>query len=453
MPFFTRDKGFYRTLLHLMVVIVLQNVVAYSVNMADNLMLGAYSQSALSGAATVNMIQFLFQSAVTPLGEGIVVLGSQYWGQQRTDPIRRLVSIAAYAAFAVGLGVFFAVCFFPRPILGLFTTDEAIIAEGLAYLELIRFTYPIFALTTVFMAALRTVGTVNISFFTSLVSLVVDVGINYALIFGKLGAPEMGIRGASVGTLAARCLELGIVLWFLLFRDKKLRLFSANFFRFDRALARDYRGVSVNMVISSLLWAAATPIQTGILGHLSSDAIAANSASTTIFQYLKVVTQGEASASSVITGRAVGGGDLDTIKAYSRTLQVIFLLIGIALGLALFFVRVPLLSLYSMTPATRTMADQLLILLCFIMVGMAYQMPVGAGIIRGGGDTKFMLYMNLISTWAVVIPLSFMAAFWWKLPVVAVVAFLNADQIFKCVPCAIRVNSYKWIRHLTQKNA
>lgn len=450
-PFFTRDKGFYRTLVHLMLVVVLQNVVAYSVNMADNLMLGAYSQASLSGAATVNMIQFVFQSVVNSLGEGLVILSSQYWGQGRREPVRRLAGIALTAAFAVGLAVTAATSLFPRQIVGLFTPDEEIIRQGVAYLELIRFTYVLFALSAVLNAVLRTIGSVNVTFGVSVLSLAVDVGINYALIFGRFGMPEMGIRGASVGTLAARLLEVLVLAGYLAFRDQKLRMFGRDLLRPDRGLARDYFRVARNVVTSSVLWALATPIQTGILGHLTADAIAANSVSTTLYQYLKVVTQGEASAAAVIVGRAVGEGDLPRLRSYCRTLQAIFLGIGVCLGVALYFVRIPLLSLYELTPAAREMANGILILLCFVMVGMAYEMPVGAGIIRGGGDTRYSLVNNLISTWGIVMPLSFAAAFWFKWPVVAVVACLNSDQIFKCIPAALWANSYRWVRHLTQQ--
>lgn len=447
----TKDKGFYKTLGQLMLVVVLQNVVAYSVNMADNLMLGAYSQASLSGASTVNMIQFVFQSIVNALGEGVVILSSQYWGQRRTEPVRRIVGIALTATFVVGMAVTMLTSLFPRQIVGLFTTDADIIAQGAAYLELIRFTYVLFAITAVLNAALRTIGSVSVTFGVSVLSLVVDVSINYTLIFGKFGMPEMGIRGAAVGTLVARTLEVLVTGGYLLLRDQQLQLFRRGLFRLDKLLAKDYLRVVRNMVISSLLWALATPIQTGILGHLSADAIAANSVSTTLYQYLKVVTQGEASASSVIVGRTVGRGDMQKIKEYSRTLQVLYVAIGVVLGAALFFVRIPLLTLYDLTPEAREMANGILILLCFVMVGMAYEMPVSAGIIRGGGDTRYSLVTNLISTWGIVMPLSFAAAFWFDWPVVAVVACLNSDQIFKCIPAAVWSNSYKWVSNLTRK--
>lgn len=450
---FTRDKDFYKTLARLMVMVVFQNVIAYSVNMADNLMLGAYSQEALSGAATVNMIQFMVQQLSMAVGDGLVVICAQYWGIRKLEPIHRFTGLGLLAGAVLGGSAFCLTTFWPSELLGLFTADQGIIREGLAYLELIRFTYPVYVLTAVLMASLRSVETVGISFGISAVSLAIDVGINYALIFGKFGCPEMGIRGAAVGTLAARIFELSAILIYLAFWDKKLRLSAARMFRFAAGEVRDFLKVVCPLFLTQMFWSIATPIQTGILGRMSPDAIAANSVSTTLFQYLKVITVGEASASAVLIGRTVGRGDMARIRSYSRTLQAIYLIFGAALGLALFCIREPFLQLYTLTDTAREMADQILIVLSAVMVGMAYQMPTGSGIIKGGGDVKFSMIVNLISTWGIVMPLSFLGAFVWKLPVAAVVALLNSDQIFKCLPIAVRANRFRWVRRLTKEEA
>ena len=197
----------------------------------------------------------------------------------------------------------------------------------------------------------------------------------------------------------------------------------------------------------------ATPIQTGILGHLSADAIAANSVATTMFQYLKVITVSEASATSVVVGKMVGAGTVEKhgLQPYVHALQAIFLVIGFLLGGVLLLIRGPLLSFYALSPSAMTLAGQLLLLMVLIFVGMAYQMPASVGIVRGGGETKFNMRLNLISTWAIVMPLSIAAAFWWKLPVFWVVFCLNCDQIFKCLPVAIYTNQYRWVHQLTRK--
>lgn len=435
-----------------MAMVILQNVVAYSVNMADNIMLGSYSQSSLSGAATVNQVQFMTQQITLAVGDSLVVLGSQFWGEKKSEPIRKLTGIALIFGFVIGFGVFAWTSLDPAGVLAIFTDDESYIAEGVKYLGLIRFTYPIYVITTVLLSALRSVKTVGIALWVSVSSLILDVGINYVLIFGKFGMPEMGITGAAIGTLAARVTELVTVLVYLVFIDKKLSLFTQNIFAFTKEQFAKFFRILLPSFVSNFVWSIATPIQTSILGHLSKDAIAANSVSVTMFQYLKIIVIGEASASAVVIGNTIGetkDEENEKVKEYSRTLQLMYIIFALALGTILFFLRKPYLSLYDLSGAAMEMADDILVLMCFIFVGMAYQMPTSVGIIKGGGDVKYVMFLNLVSTWGIVMPLSFAAAFVWNLPIVWIVALLNSDQIFKCVPIAIHAARNKWIKRLT----
>jgi putative MATE family efflux protein len=437
-------------------VVALQNVVSYSVNVADNLMLGNYSQAALSGAATVNQIQFMVQQTIFGgLVPGMVAINAQYWGQKKLSPIRVVSGTALKVGLCFGLAVFAVTALIPRQLLGLFTSEEAILTAGLEYLSILKYTYLFYVLTTILLGALRSVETVNIAFGVSLMSLIVNVCINYTLIFGNFGAPELGIRGAAIGTLIARVLEFSVVVFYVLKADRKLRLFSEeNPFRRDKQLEGDLRRVASVTTTNSVLWSLATPIQTAILGHLSADAIAANSVSTTLFQYMKVVVMGEASSSSVVVGRTLGSGitEKEQLQPYVRSLQGIYVILGLTFGGVLLALRKPLLSCYSLSPTAMELASRLILLMVVIYVFMAYQMPTGSGIIQGGGDTKFSMRLNLVSTWCIVMPLSFAGAFWWKLPVFWVVFLLNSDQIFKCVPIFLRANSYKWVRVLTRKD-
>ena len=185
-------------------------------------------------------------------------------------------------------------------------------------------------------------------------------------------------------------------------------------------------------------------------GLTAFSAIAADSVASTFYQYMKVVVLAMSSASSVMMGKAVGKGDLDEVKAAARTLCVLDVGIGMILGAVLYFTKDFLLARYTLSPTATQLAEQLIIIMAIVMVGMAYQMPVGSGIIRGAGDTKFSLYVNMISTWGIVLPLSLSAAFWWKCPIPAVVICLQSDQIFKGLPIFLRFRSYKWIHKLTR---
>lgn len=448
--FFTKDKTFYRTLFSMMIVVALQNVVTYSVNMVDNIMLGRLSQEALSGAATVNQIFFMVDQFALSIGNTLVAIAAQYWGQKKLQPIRTLTGIALKLGLIVS-AVIIAICaFFPDQVLRIFTNSPEIIAEGKQYLFIIMWTFALFIVSNILMAALRAVGTVKIAFYTSVVSLCINAFGNYVLIYGKMGFPQLGIRGAAISTLIARIAELLIVVIYIAKVDKKLNLFHRDLFKFNRDLKRDYTKVYIPIMISQVLWGVSVPMQTAILGHLSADAIAANSVATTFYQYLKVVVLAMSATSAVLIGNAIGRGDMRRIKSDARTISVIDVAVGICLGLALIALRKPLLSLYNLDATATDLALTLIVLMGFIMMTMSYQMPVSFGLIQGGGDTKFTMKMNMISTWCIVMPLSFMAAFWWKLPVPLVVLVIQSDQIFKCLPTFIHFRKYTWMKKLTR---
>lgn len=447
----SRDKNFYRTFLKLAFALMMQQAVVLSVNLADNVMLGSYSETALSGVAAVNQIQFILQQLVFGFTNGMVVLASQYWGRKQTEPIRALTGIALRGAAAVAIVLFALVSLFPERAVGLFTQEAAIIAEGCAYLSIVRWSYLFFAVTTVLLGGMRSVEKVNIALRVSLMALVVNCSINFALIGGRFGCPEMGVRGAAIGTLTARVLECAVVSAYVLRRDERLSLRLRHLRALDRVLLRDYARVSLPLIATSFLWGLNTALQTVILGHLSASAIAAHSISSTIFLFLKVASVGASSAAAVITGRTVGEGDWENIRTNSRTLQVIFIGIGAALGAALLVIRMPLLSLYALSEETRALAETFILIEATVLVTMSYQMCTNTGIISGGGDTRFVLVMDLIAIWGFVVPLSLLCAFRWNAPPAIVLLMLNADQYLKCIPAAIHCNGYRWVKKLTRE--
>ena len=443
--------GFYRNFFSIYTALVLQNVVTLSVNLADNMMLGAYSETSLSGVAAVNQIQFVFQQMVMALGEGAVMFCSQYWGKKQTEPMKKIMATAMRAGLFVAAVLFVLVSLFPHQAVGVFTTDGPIIEEGVRYIRTIRFTYLFFAMTQILLASLRSVEVVRIALYLSVTAFFVNCGINYVLIYGRFGAPEMGVLGAAVGTLTARILEWGILVFYVAKREKRLGLRLRDYFRSDRVLAGDYFKVTTPVFLVQSLWGLNTALQTVILGHMTAAAIAANSVASTVFLMVKSTAVGAASTASVLIGKAVGAGDLKEVKAYAKRLQRMFLVIGILSGILLFFIRIPILSLYDLSPETKKMADTFLIILSVVCVGMSYQMPTNNGIIRGGGHAGFVVKMDLISIWGIVLPLSFFMAFVVKASPVAVVCCLNADQIFKCVPAFLEVNYGNWVRKLTRE--
>ena len=445
------DTSFYRKFLTIYVALVLQNVVTLSVNLADNMMLGSYSETALSGVAAVNQIQFIYQQLLMALGDGLVIFCSQYWGKRQTEPMKKISATAMHAGLLIAILLFALVSIFPRQAVGIFTTEESIIREGVSYLSIIRFTYLFFAVTQILLATLRSVEVVKIAFYLAVMTFFVNCGINYVLIYGHFGAPEMGAAGAAIGTLAARMTELVVLIIYIIKKEKQLHLSIRSYLQHDRVLSGDYFRVTAPMLVVQGLWGVNTALQTVILGHMTAAAIAANSVASTIFMMVKSMAVGAASTASIIIGNTIGTGDIALVKKYSGRLQRIFVVIGLVSGLLLFLIRVPILQLYDLSASTKEMANTFLIILSVVVIGMSYQMPTNNGIIRGGGNAMFVVKMDLISIWGIVIPLSFVMAFVVKASPAVVVCCLNADQIFKCIPAFLESHYGNWIRKLTRE--
>ncbi len=452
MSIFVKDTGFYKNFFSLMSVMVLQSLVTTSVSLADNVMLGNYSESALAGVALAVQIQFILNMIVMGVGEGIVVLSSQYWGLKDLESIKKIINCAVRTAGILSLAAGIFVFFFPNFTLSLFTSDQTVIAEGVKYLQIICFSYLLFALTNTLLAGLRSVETVKIGFYISMSTLIINVILNYILIYGNFGAPRLGVQGAAIATLIARIIEFFIVVIYLSRFDKKLKLTLKSFKKLDPILYKDYIRVGIPVVISNAMWGIAMSVQMAILGHLGATAIAANSIAGTVFQLLSVFSYSASNATGVIVGRTVGEGDYKRLREYTKTLQVIFLIIGVIAGIGLYLVKEPILSLYILSDETYNMASGFINVLCITLVGTSYQVACLVGIVRGAGDTKFVLYNDAVFQWLIVIPLSLLAAYVWQLNPIIVFFFLKSDQLLKCLVAVVKVNKSNLAKKLTRDN-
>ena len=448
-----KDRDFYRRAVKLSGYIALQNVIVCFVGLVDNIMIGAYSQDALSGIALANQIQFLLQMVVNGAGEGMAVLAAQYWGARRVQPIRRVLAIALDFALLIAFGFLLAAQLIPEKLLGLLTSDAAAIGEGAKYMRIVSFSYLFFAAGMVLNSAQRSIENVRVGMVSSLTGVIVNVILNYTLIFGHFGMPRMGAAGAAVATLVARMAEFGVTAVYTYAVDKKLAVKIKEFLKPERLMVKDYIKVALPVVCSGANWGIAMTTQTGILGHMGSAAIAANSIANSLFQVVSVACYGLSSAAGVLVGKAVGSGERDKLKGYVNSLQLMFLAVGVCSSAVLFASREVVLSAYAVTPEALDMARSFMNVLCITIIGTAYQAACLTGIVRGGGNTKFVFYNDMIFQWLIVIPLSALAAYVWKMSPVWVFFFLKSDQLTKCLVAVWQVNSYRWVKKVTRDEA
>lgn len=447
------DKTFYRTFAILTLSLALQNLLTYSVNLADNIMLGRFSQDALSGASLCNQLQFFLQMLVQGVGEGVVVLGARYWGKKDLKPIPDIIGAGLRFGVSIAAVLFVLALLFPTQIIRLMTNDPVIMEQAVQYLQIICFTYVIFALTNMLTASLRSIGIVKIGYIISASTLCINICLNYVLIYGHFGAPALGVRGAAIATLVSRTVELLIVIWFLKFREHTLCLNWRKLLFIDTSYIKDYIHVSLPMMVTQTMWGASSIIQTAILGNMENAAmvVPANSISVLVFQILSVVGYGAASAAAIMTGRTLGEGHKERIDQTAFTFQIMFCIIGVFTGLIILLSRGPVLQIYNtLSPEAAELTRQFITVLAITSVGTCYQMAADCGILRAGGDTRFAMWNNLVFVWLICLPCAALSAFVFHFSPVVVFFCLKMEQLGKCPVIFLRVRSKKWIKQITR---
>ncbi len=446
------DRVFYKSFLIMTVTVALQNLIVYGVNLADSVMLGAYSETALSGTGVCNNLQFLLLMGVTGVANGMTVIASRSWGEKDMTGIKRISAVANIMALGFSALLFALAAFMPEKLIALYTDKPSVAAQAVEYLSVIKYTYLLFGATQILLAILRSVETVNIGFYVSLSSFGINVFLNYILIFGKLGCPEMGIKGAALATLISRAVEFAVALIYTLWGDKKIRLKITDLFRADREMFRAYFRTGSPLLASSVSWGIAMSIQGAIIGRLVESAIAANSIVTTLFQAATIFTYAGSNAACVLTAKTIGeNAGLDVIKKRSTGLQIRFLIIGAVSSGLLVLCKHLLLGFYDATPETVHYANLFTIVLAVSILGTSYEAPTLCGIVSGGGDTTFVLRNDIIFMWLIVLPVSALSAFVFKFPVAVTFACLKADQVLKCPVAFFKVRKYNWIKKTGQQ--
>ena len=447
-----REKAFYKNLALLSLPIAAQNILTFLVSLADNVMVSRLGETAVSGIYVANQITTLLQMFVTGLAAGMTVLAAQYWGKRDLAAVRSIVGIAFRISLVVGALLFAAVNLFPYRVIGLFTNDPAALEAGVQYIRILAWTYIPFCLSSVLIAAMRTVETVRIGAAVAALALVLNVVFNWLLIFGKLGMPRLGLRGAAWATLLSRLCELAVAAGYVWRFDRKLRLKLSDLVSLHSMYTRDFLRYGLPVIAGDLLWGLNMATQGGIVGRLGIVSVSAVSIANTVLNIIAVGLYGTRDASAVVIGKTVGSGDIPRVKLYAKTLQIVYLLLGVFTGLLVFASRYAIPFVYSgMEAQTIALSQRLLLVLSVTIVGTAYQMSVLTGIVRAGGATRFVLCNDLIFVWGVVIPSAMIAAFVFHAPTWIVFACLKCDQILKCAVAVVKVNRFRWIKDLTKQ--
>lgn len=447
-----KDREFYRLLLAISLPIALQNMVNQGVSLIGTLMLGQLGSTQIAASSLGNQPLFIFTLLTMGFAAGASVLTAQYWGKGDTAAIRRLTAIVLrYSVFA---SLIFAAIMglFPRVIMSFFTSDPDVLAEGALYLRITALAYPFYGLTNTTLAILRSVERVWMSFWVTLFSLATTTFLNWVLIFGRFGMPAMGISGAAWAQVIARVLSFLFVLAYMGLREDRIKLHFRDFFVRDPVLQGDFLRNASPVILNEFLWGFGSSAQAMVLGHLGKQATTAHSISQALMQMSMVFIYGVLSASSVIMGKTLGSNQMHKVRPYINTIMILSAIIGVATAGFILFSKGFFINLYQIDESTKLLTHQFMNITALVALMQCLYSPVSLGALRAGGDTKFVLFLDVTFLWALALPMGFVAAQVWHLASASVFFFLKIDEPIKVILAYWRAGGDRWIRNLTREN-
>ncbi|NLX83131.1 MAG: MATE family efflux transporter [Clostridiales bacterium] len=451
-----KDRDFYKTILRLSLPAAFQAVINLLIVLADNLMVSQLDAQGLSFAAVVqsNSITNLAIAFLTGLASGSIVLVSQYWGKKDTRSIKAVAAAVMCMAMAVATVFILLIQLFPRDILHIVINRRETEAVNIAlrYLPLVSFSYLPYAITACLIGMLKGVEIVRITIYTTVVSLFANVGLNYVLIFGKLGFPALGVQGAAIATLLARIIENLLVIWYCT-KVQKAIPFRISFIRHQETWAwQDYFRFGLPVGITDAQWAVIGMLKMVIIGQLGILMSNAAGVVDSLMNLGTLFTFALAGGAAVMVGKAVGENNMKLVKEYAKTIQVMFLVFGILMAALVFLIRKPFINLYSLTPDAADLAVKMVNVCVLTLIGTSYHGSCFVGINRGAGDNRFVMMVDTICGWLIVLPSAFIGAFVLKLPLHWVYFLTRVDQTFKWIIANRRLKGNKWIHHVTREH-
>ena len=446
------DKtSFKKTVLAFLLPMAIQNLINVAISSTDVIMLGRYSEVTLSASSLASQIQFILILLLFGIGSGATVLTAQYWGKKDIKSIEKVMAISIKVAFTLSLFFFVFAFFFSKNAMRLFTNDKSTILEGIKYLKIVSFSYLTTSISIVYLVTMRSVERVVISTVTYATSFVSNFIINYLLIFGNFGFPKLGIRGAAIGTLIARLIELGIVFYY----NSKNHHFVSIKWKYikslDPILKKDFLKYSSPTMINELLWASGTATGVAILGRLGNSIVAANSITSVVRQLAMVFAFGLANTAAIMVGKEIGKKDFHTAEIYSKKL-LLYSFLSSLLGVALLLIAKPfIIKKFSLNIEVENYLNFTLNILFYYIPLQSISAVLIVGVFRAGGDTKFALIADILPLWCGSVLISAFAAFYLNLPTKIIYLLIMSDEIIKQPLIIWRYRSKKWINNVTRE--
>ncbi len=442
------DRAFYKQMLSIAIPVALQQLITVGINLMDTMMLSHMGDAQLSASSLAGQFINMFHIFCMGIGMGASVLTARYWGMKDLHSLRKSITIMMRlgAVFVAGFTIWTIVS--PTGVMSMYTTDADIIAYGCQYLYYMIPCFFCMAFSTVCTIVLRTCRQVKIPLVCSVCAFFINIFCNWVFIFGNLGAPRMEIAGAALGTLIARVFELVFICGYFFFVDKRISYRLKHLFMRCGDLAGTYFRTAIPVLISDGLLGLGNNAVSMVMGRIGRTFVAANSVTAVVQQLSTVLIQGVSNASGIITGNTLGEGDIEKTQQQAISFVGVGCMLGIFAAILIQIFKMPLVNFYQVSDETREIALELMNSITIIVVFQAMNSILTKGVLRAGGDTRFLMAGDVLFLWVASVPLGILAGLVLHWPAFWIYMMLKIDQILKCALGLWRLSSGKWMKRI-----
>ncbi|HIW32802.1 MAG TPA: MATE family efflux transporter [Candidatus Paenibacillus intestinavium] len=442
------NKAFYKNLYKLAIPIALQSLIMAMLYMTDQIMVGQLGDVAIASVGIASKIFSVISVVLAGLAAALSVYAAQFWGNKDTKSISQLLGLAL--AIGLSLSVLFSILVFFKPemLLSLFTTDSQVTEEGFIFLKIVALSYVPTMLTMLYSAILRSTGHVKFPMYVSLCTVIINIILNYFLIFGKFGFPQLGLAGAAYATVISRIVECILIIGAVYRYRLPGGVAIKELIQVSKPLTKKFLVTMYPIVLTELVWVLGEAVYAIIYSRMGTTEMTAMTITFPLQGLMIGLLAGLGGAASVMVGNRLGAGDHATAREYAQKLVKIGILISIGLGVLIAFLA----PLYTRFFQISEEANQLSIYVIWVFAAFIWvkvaNMIIAGGILQSGGDSKFVFIMESTATWLIGVPLGLLLSFVWKQPLFWVYFFLSLEEVVRFTIGYMRFRSGKWLRTL-----
>lgn len=441
-----RKRSLRKEIVRLALPIALQQFMTALVGACDAIMLGKLSQDAMSAVSLATQVTFVFNLFMFAFMAGENMFVAQYYGKGDYKGISQVFSLVTKICGCIAVVFLAGALFFPEQIMRILTNEETLIVLGSEYLRVIGISYVFSGIAQTFLAIMKNCGAVNMSTLINGVMVILNIVLNAVFIFGLSGFPKMGIKGAALATVLATVVQF---LWSVGYVLCRIRAVKFSLRSCEKKLFGRFWQKAVPLLINNLAWGIGFSMYSVIMGHLGTDAVAANGIANISKNLVVCFCLGLGNAGSIIVGNRLGADRLQEAKEVGETLTKTAIIAGIVSGLVLIALSPFITKMVDLTPTARGYLQKMLLISSYYIAGKSVNCMTIGGIFAAGGDSKFGMLCDSVTLWCIIVPLGCICAFILKLPVMVVYFVLNLDEIIKLPVVYKHYKKYKWIKNLT----